>query len=42
MIEKRCKYCNKIIVDNWLEYLKKYNTEKEIQCPYCKGVEKIR
>ena len=42
MIEKRCKYCNKIIVDNWLEYLKQYDKEKEIQCPYCEGVEKIR
>jgi DNA-directed RNA polymerase subunit RPC12/RpoP len=38
---KRCKYCNKIIVEDFLKWLEE-NKDKYIQCPYCGELEQVR
>ncbi len=41
MTQKKCKKCQRVIIEDWLEYLKKYPNEHELECPYCGYVEKI-
>ncbi len=46
IMEKRCKYCKKVIIQNLTKFLEdELNKDKkviEIQCPYCGGVEEIK
>ena len=41
-MEKKCKRCKKIIVDDFQRYLNENPNENEIQCPYCGFIEVIR
>ena len=35
MTQAQCRFCKKIIIENWEKFLEESN-EKYIQCPYCK------
>lgn len=39
MIQLRCLYCSKILIEDLKEYSKQ-TSEKYIQCPYCGGMMK--
>ncbi len=41
MVEKKCKYCGKIIIENWEEWKDKFQDIHYIECPYCRSVEEI-
>jgi hypothetical protein len=39
---KKCRYCKKIIVENFHKWLKENPKEKYIQCCYCGELEQVR
>ena len=38
-IKAQCKYCKKIIINDWKKFLKE-DKNNYIQCPYCKIIYK--
>jgi len=38
----RCPICQKIVIEDLEDYKEKYPDEKEIMCPYCGGMVKLR
>lgn len=42
MTQKRCKYCKKIIVEDWEKWLIENPQQVYIQCNYCYELERIR
>ncbi len=41
-MEKKCKNCGKIIIEDWMKYLKENPNQVWLQCCYCFHMEKIR
>jgi len=41
MIEKRCVYCNNIIIKDWEKWLKENKHQHWLQCPYCFEMEEL-
>jgi DNA-directed RNA polymerase subunit RPC12/RpoP len=35
MAKGECPKCKRIVIENLEEYIEKYPDEKEVQCPYC-------
>lgn len=42
MVKGRCPRCDKIIIEDVDEYEKKYPEEKEVQCPYCNQMMRLK
>ena len=36
-MRKHCRFCKKIVVQDWEKFLEE-SKEKYIQCPYCNGL----
>jgi hypothetical protein len=41
-LEKRCRFCERVIILDYLKYLEENPNQAWLQCPYCFRVEKIR
>ena len=41
-MEKRCKYCNKIIIKDFDKWLDENPETAYLLCPFCYGMERIR
>ena len=41
-MEKRCKYCGKIIIKEYEKWLEENQNSEYIQCSYCFNLEKIK
>jgi len=39
---KRCKFCRKIIIEDFEKWLKENKETRYLECPYCFGLEKIQ
>jgi hypothetical protein len=39
---KKCKYCNRIIVEDYNNWLEENPEAVYIQCPYCYEMERIK
>lgn len=40
-MEKRCKKCRRVIIEEWEIYLINNPNQAWIQCPYCYAMEEI-
>jgi len=41
-MEKRCERCGRIIINDWLNWLKENKHQAYVQCPYCLHLEVIK
>jgi len=37
-IEKKCPFCKKIMIEDWLKLIKEDPLRKFEQCPYCNSI----
>jgi hypothetical protein len=42
MSKGRCPICGKIVIEDLEEYKRKYPDEKEVECPYCHNLMRLR
>lgn len=42
MSKGRCPVCNRIVIEDLEEYENKYPREKEVQCPYCYNLIRLK
>jgi len=41
-MSKKCKYCKRIIIEDWEKWLEENSEQVYLQCPYCYKMERIR
>ena len=41
-MKKRCKFCERIIVEDWEKWLEENKEQVYLQCCYCWELEKIK
>ena len=42
MTRKKCKFCKRIIIENYEEWLEENKEQRYLQCSYCFELEEIK
>ncbi len=41
-MEKKCKRCRRLIIKDWVKWLRENKHQHYLQCPYCFQMEKLK